>query len=113
MAQKVSVELVDDLDGTPADETVAFALDGTSYEVDLNAANAAALREVLAPYIGVARRTSRARPTAPRPARAPRRRAVEEPTPAQIREWGREHGFAVSARGRVSAELAEAYAAAH
>ena len=48
VAQRVEVVLVDDVDGGPADETVQFALDGVSYEIDLNAANATALREALA-----------------------------------------------------------------
>ena len=52
MAQKVSIILVDDIDGGEADETVAFALDGSGYEIDLSSATAAKLREALAPYIG-------------------------------------------------------------
>ena len=56
MAQKVQVVLVDDIDGGSADETVSFSLDGAAYEIDLSAANAAALREAFAPYVGTARR---------------------------------------------------------
>ena len=60
MAQQRKIELTDDLDGpdVPAVETVAFALDGASYEIDLSAANAARLREALATWVGHARRTS-------------------------------------------------------
>jgi hypothetical protein len=58
MAQKIHVELVDDIDGSPAAETVPFGLDGTQYEVDLSEHNATVLRETLAPYIGHGRRVT-------------------------------------------------------
>jgi hypothetical protein len=51
MAQTVIVELTDDLDGTDADETVTFALDGKTYQIDLNKKNAAALRKAFSAYI--------------------------------------------------------------
>ena len=51
MAKTVIVKLTDDIDGGDADETVLFALDGRSYEIDVNAANAARLREALRPFI--------------------------------------------------------------
>ena len=51
MAKTVIVKLTDDIDGSDADETIQFALDGTSYEVDLSTANAAQLRGALKPYI--------------------------------------------------------------
>ncbi|NED92620.1 Lsr2 family protein, partial [Streptomyces sp. SID11233] len=56
-AQKVQVLLVDDLDGGEADETVTFALDGKSYEIDLTTANADKLRGLLEDYIKSGRRT--------------------------------------------------------
>jgi hypothetical protein len=55
MAQTIIVQLIDDLDGSHADETVSFALDGKSYEIELNKKNATALRKALAPYIEQAR----------------------------------------------------------
>ena len=58
MAQKVNIVLVDDLDGSEADETVTFGLDGTTYEIDLNDSNAAALREALSGYVGHARKVT-------------------------------------------------------
>ena len=61
MAQKVQIILEDDLDGGEADETVSFALDGTSYEIDLNEANATKMREALAPYVGHARKVTGSR----------------------------------------------------
>lgn len=58
MAQKTQVILIDDLDGSPADETVSFGIDGTSYEIDLSGFHASLLREALLPYIFAARRLS-------------------------------------------------------
>jgi hypothetical protein len=104
----VEVVLVDDVDGGPADETVQFALDGVSYEIDLNATNAAALREALAVWVGHGRRVA-ARTSSRRG--APRRSASNET--AQIRAWAREQGLAVSDRGRISAEVKAAYEAAN
>lgn len=107
MAQKVKVLLIDDLDGSDADETISFAVDGVTYEIDLNAENAAELREAFAKWIGHARKAGGRRTT---------RRASSSSgggNTAAIREWARDNGYKVSDRGRVSAEIREAYAAAH
>ena len=112
MAQKVHVVMVDDLDGSGADETVTFALDGTTYEMDLSSANAAGLREALAPYIGSARKV-RGRRDGSRSSGGRRRGSAGSPTPAEIRSWAREHGYQLSDRGRVPAEVRTAYDAAH
>ena len=110
MAQRVHVVLVDDIDGSDATETVAFGLDGSTYEIDLNEKNAAALREALAPYVGHARRSGGTRKAGGRRAAAP---AATGPTAAEVREWARENGWDVPDRGRVSAEVRSAYDAAH
>lgn len=102
MAQKVSIVLVDDIDGTDAEETVTFALDGREYEIDLNAKNAAKLRDALAPYLGHARRAG-----------GRKRSRAGAPAPADIRTWARENGFEVPDRGRVSSNVRDAYVAAH
>lgn len=108
MAQKMLVSLVDDLDGGKADETVAFGLDGKSYEIDLSATNAAKLREIVAGYSAAARRPSgrdRARsaaPTAPRP-------VIDREQSQAIREWARSHGLKVSERGRIPSDVIDAY----
>lgn len=68
MAQTVIVKLTDDLEGGDAEETVVFALDGRTYEIDLNSKNAAALRKDLDKYVSKARHSSRA--SAPRPRQA-------------------------------------------
>ena len=113
MAQRVNVVLVDDIDGNDASETVSFALDGVDYEIDLSDEHAAQLREALALYIGHGRRTGGRRRE--RPEVLGRRLGGAEggPSAADIRAWAREHGYEVPERGRVSAEVREAYAAAN
>jgi len=104
MAQKVTAILEDDLTGGPAEHTVRFAFDGTGYEIDLNAKNAAAFGKQLAPYIEHARKAGRAQPR--RPGRTNRQRSGD------IRAWAKEHGLAVSERGRIPASVLEQYQAA-
>jgi hypothetical protein len=106
MAQKVTVVLEDDLTGGPAARTVRFAFDGTDYEIDLNAKNAAAFGKQLAPYIEHARRAGRAQP------RRDSRTAPGRQRSGDIRAWAKEHGLAVSARGRIPAGVLEQYHAA-
>jgi hypothetical protein len=109
MAQRVNVVLVDDIDGDDAAETVSFALDGVDYEIDLNESNASALRSALSRYVDAGRRTGGRRRRGHRAAVS----AGAGPTAAEIRSWARENGWDVPERGRVSAEVREAYAAAH
>jgi hypothetical protein len=120
MAQRVNVVLVDDLDGQEASETVAFAVDGAQYEIDLSADNADKLREALAPYIAHARRanSSSGRRRSSGGGRSSGGRSGSGSSSggasaAEIRTWAREHGHQVPERGRVSAEVREAYDAAH
>ncbi|MDP9987079.1 hypothetical protein J2S98_002238 [Arthrobacter oryzae] len=105
MAQKVNIILVDDLDGGSADENVKFGLDGVSYEIDLSAANAAELRSSLERFINAARKASGGRSQ-----RAPKAStAGRSHDSAQIRQWARENGYTVNSRGRIQAEIQEAY----
>lgn len=107
MAQKVQVVLVDDLDGGDADETVTFSLDGVAYEIDLNAKNAAALRDAFATWVGHGRRVGgRSRGTATRRGGTPRSAGGKN---AEIREWARANGYTVSERGRIPAEVKAAF----
>jgi hypothetical protein len=106
VSQKVVVSLVDDLDGGKADETVEFALDGKGYELDLSSRNAKKLRGALASFVEVARKPGgrqRGRATA-----APRASADREQNQA-IREWARAQGKKVSERGRIPADVIDAY----
>lgn len=102
MAQKVQVVLVDDIDGGQADETVSFALDGTHYEIDLKASRAKELRADLDRWISKARRVG---------ARGRGSRSGRSTDVAAIRAWAKANGIAVSERGRISAEVRQAYAA--
>jgi hypothetical protein len=112
LAQKVQVVLTDDLDGSEADSTVRFAWQGIEYEIDLNDSNADALAAALAPYIQAGRRIG-GRSTARRGAAALTRRAEPTLDLGEVRAWARANGFQVSDRGRVSAEVKDAYEAAH
>ena len=104
MAQRVNVILVDDIDGSDADENVRFAIDGVSYEIDLTSEHAAELRSALALFVGHARRLD---------ARRSKTQRATGVSAADIRRWARESGWEVPDRGRVSAEVRQAYAAAH
>lgn len=111
MAKKTTVVLVDDIDGVEIDdgkgETVFFALDGVSYEIDLADANAQRLRDALQPFISSARRSARSTRSALSPSRSSRGAAKEDLGP--VREWLRAHGHTVSDRGRIPAALLEEY----
>lgn len=112
MAQRVHIVLEDDLDGGNADETVKFGLDGANYEIDLSSSHAAALRDAFAQYVASARRASGSRVGGRRSARG-RAGGGEASNASQMRDWAREHGYTVSDRGRVSADIKAAYDAAH
>jgi nucleoid-associated protein Lsr2 len=106
MAQKVTVELEDDLDGSPADETVRFGFDGTEYAIDLSEKNAQAFRAQLAPFVEHARNRGRG------PARRPTRTVAGRQRSGEVRAWAKDQGILVSARGRIPATVIEQYQAA-
>jgi hypothetical protein len=109
VAQKVQVQLIDDLDSSDADGTVRFGLDGAEYEIDLSAGHAEELRGALARYVGAARRAGGG---GRRPTRAGRRAPVSALDPTEVREWAKAQGIEVKDRGRVSAELVARFKAA-
>lgn len=110
MAQKVTVSLVDDLDGGTAEETVEFGLDGISYEIDLSNKNASKLRDALANYVAHSRRAGGRRRGGARPGgRGGGRASVDREQNAAIREWARKRGMKVSERGRIPSEVLDAY----
>ena len=113
MAQKVTVLLVDDIDGGSADETVSFSLDGVSYEIDLSAKNAGKLRDAFAQYVGQARRVGARSAGGRSIGRGRARRAGGDNRTAEIREWARSNGHKVNERGRIPATVVEAYDKAH
>jgi hypothetical protein len=107
VAQQVAVSLVDDIDGSPAKETVQFNLDNRGpYEIDLNGSNASRLRDALAPFVAAARRAG-GRTQRSAPARQASGRSREETQ--EIREWLRANGWKVSDRGRIRSDQLSAY----
>ncbi|WP_433716545.1 histone-like nucleoid-structuring protein Lsr2 [Nocardia sp. CA-084685] len=113
MARKVTVTMVDDLDGTSkAEETVLFSLDGVTYEIDLSKKNAGKLRANLDPWTEKARRTGRVKGGAKARGGKDFRSPVDREQSLAIREWARKNGHQVSARGRISADIVAAYNAA-
>jgi hypothetical protein len=113
MAKRTIHMLVDDVNGGEADETVAFAVDGTQYEIDLSRKNAAKMREVLARYVEAGSKVGRAGGGAVRSA-APRGRGrgpavVDRDQSRAIREWAQGKGIAVSDRGRIKQETVDRY----
>ncbi len=89
MAQKVQTLFIDDLDGSAAEGTVRFGLDGVEYEIDLSAEHSQELRDALARYLGAARRVGG---SAKRPPRSGRRGSVGGPNPTEVREWAKGAG---------------------
>jgi hypothetical protein len=109
VAQKVVVELLDDLDGSEAVETIVFALNGQSYEIDLGEKNAGKLRKVLAPFVEAGRKqggSKRAKTRVPV-------RSGDHPNPGEVRAWAASQGIEVAGRGRVPADIITKYQAAH
>jgi hypothetical protein len=108
MAQQTIVQLIDDIDGKPAKETVTFSLDGVAYEIDLNTKNADKLRKTFTPYVEKARKTGTRRP-----GRSDRRTGVRSThhrdRAAQIRAWAKQHDIGVNERGRIPSRITDAY----
>lgn len=108
MAQRTIVILEDDIDHSPADESVSFALDGVTYSIDLSAANAAKLREQLSYWVGHATRSGGRKAVRRSGGGGGKRQDL-----ASVREWARANGHQVSDRGRISADVQAAFDAAH
>ncbi len=111
MARQTTVTLVDDLDGSDADEQVEFSVDGRSYEIDLSTVNAGRLRDALAPFISAARRTGTRRGATA--GGAPPRAGSDRAQNQAIREWAIAQGMKVSERGRIPTNVLTAYHGAH
>ncbi len=109
MAQKIQTLFIDDLDGSEADGTVRFGLDGADYEIDLNGEHAQELRDALARYVTAARRAGGG---PRRPARTGRKAPANGLNTTEIREWAKTQGIDVKDRGRVPAELVVKFQAA-
>jgi Lsr2 len=110
VAQKVVREFIDDIDGSPAERTFTFAVDGTAYEIDLSSENIAEFKSAIGGFIESARKVKavsngqrRQRGASTTDVRERRERLNE------VREWARKNGYSVSDRGRVSAEVLAAF----
>lgn len=109
MAQKVSIQLVSDMSGGEADETVTFALDGTTYELDLTSKESDKFKGLFQDYIAVARKVSGGRGKKGSGSSGKSGRSDL----ADVRAWAKEQGMDVSERGRVRQEVLDAYDSAH
>lgn len=109
MAQKIQTLLLDDLDGSEADETVRFGLDGASYEIDLSEAHARELRDSLARYAGAGRKVN---PLRVAPARKTVRSASNGYDSTEVRDWAKAQGIEIKDRGRVPSDVIAKFKAA-
>jgi hypothetical protein len=105
MAQKIQTLFIDDIDGSDAEGTVRFSLDGTDYEIDLNADHTTELRDALALYVAHARKVGGAARRAGRG--GPRKASAVDNT--AVRAWAREQGIDIKERGRVPATVVAQY----
>ena len=112
MAQKIQTLFIDDIDGGAAEGTVRFALDGTEYEIDLNAKHSEELRSALGQYVTHARKVGGGARRAGRTAGRAGRGAGSSLNTTEIRNWAREQGYDIKDRGRVPADLVAKYQAA-
>lgn len=111
MAQRVSVNLVDDIDGGSAVETIYFSLDGVSYEIDLGKRNADRLRAAMAAYSEAGRRLVRTTGRG-RGRTVVQRRVEVAADPRAVRAWAKANKVAVPDRGRIPLAVLERYRAA-
>jgi hypothetical protein len=103
VAQKIQTLFIDDIDGSEAEGTVRFGLDGTDYEIDLSVVHSEELHKALAPYVAHARKAGGTRRT------ARGRRGAAPVDTHKVREWAREQGIDIKERGRVPADIVEKY----
>lgn len=111
MAKMIKELLIDDIDGSEAHESVSFAIDGDTYEIDLRDENADVLRKVLAPFITKARAVRHQ--TGRRARGTGSARSIDREKSAAIRRWAREHNLPVSERGRIAQTVVDKYEAAN
>jgi hypothetical protein len=112
VAQKITTLFIDDIDGGAAEGTVRFALDGTEYEIDLNAKHSEELRSALGKYVSHARKVGGAARRVGRATARASRGAGATLNTTEIRNWARENGYEIKDRGRVPADLVAKYQAA-
>lgn len=106
MAQLTRIVLTDDVHGGDASESIVFGIDGETFEIDLDEANAQALRRTLAPYVSAGRRTGSLGSS------AALTRVVTAPDPVALRAWAAAHRIDLPSRGRVPEDVLARYRAA-
>jgi len=109
MAQRIQTFFIDDLDGSEAEGTVLFGLDGTHYKIDLSTEHAKELRTALARYIEAGRRITG---TARRAGQTGRKAPANGASNTEVRAWAKAQGLDVKERGRIPADLIAQYQAA-
>lgn len=111
MAQRVQIDLIDDLNGEVAQETVRFGVDGTEYEIDLTTENAEKLRSALSQYVDVARKASTGRKgqSSRNGQRGTSTSRAKRDEVQKIRQWAQDNGHNPSSRGRVPQSIVDAY----
>jgi hypothetical protein len=109
MARKVVEELIDDLDGSTAEESIPFSLDGSSYTIDLSGKNAAEFRELMAPFVAAAVKVGRRSPHPGVVRSSSARPAGNRERLAAVRAWAKANGHEVNDRGRIPNSVIEAY----
>jgi len=109
VAQKLQTFFIDDLDGSEAEGTVLFGLDGTQYEIDLSTSHAKELRTSLARYIDAGRRVTG---STRRAGQNGRKAPVNGISNTEVRAWAKTQGLEVKERGRIPADVIAQYQAA-
>jgi len=113
MSQRTEIQLIDDLDGTAATQTVRFKLDGRELEIDLSDRNAAKLRKALDPYVAAGRRLGSETGASRRRRVAGGTSGMTKEELTNVRSWARSNGYEVADRGRIRTDIVQAYHAAH
>jgi hypothetical protein len=114
MAERVTRQVIDDIDGTDitdgGGETIEFSVRGVSYRIDLSTRNLSKFDKALTPYINAAVQVSGDQ--RPRRRRATNSRSTKSKpgtSTSAVRAWATENGYTVSPRGRVPREVLEAF----
>lgn len=112
MAQKMTVQLIDDLDGKSIEpgegETITFGLDGVTYEIDLSKDNATRFRDSLAAFVNAGRRVGGGRSGGTRSRRSSSSSSGDV-DPKAVREWAKANNIELSARGRIPADVVQKF----
>lgn len=114
MAQRVIRSFIDDIDGSEAERTFTFAVDGTNYEIDLSSENIREFNDAIAGFVESARKIRGASTPGRRPRSSASMTVRQSREQVQaIRDWARQNGYEVSDRGRIPLKVQEAFDSSH